>query len=354
MPHLEQTLKASMTETTLPESELLHRATTALHRGGMRQEDAEKTARVLVLADMFGVRTHGISRVAQYLARVRVGGIDARADVQVARMAPGLSMVDGRNGVGPLVGTHALEAAMQSAREVGIGAAFASGSNHFGPILPYSFMAAQQGFASIIASNATTTIAPWGGKDTRVGNNPMGIGMPNPGGDPILLDIALSVAARAKMRKLLQQGEPLPEGWAADADGKPTTDAKKGLEGFLLPMGGHKGYGLAVMVDLLAGLLSGAAYLTHVQAWDKNPEAAQNLGHVFILIDTTKLHSADWMRERMADFGAILRDTPAADPAQPVMAPGDREMALYARSKRDGVTVATADLDALQTSPGEA
>ncbi|WP_241749068.1 Ldh family oxidoreductase [Teichococcus aerophilus] len=354
MPHLEQTLKASMTETTLPESELLHRATTALHRGGMRQEDAEKTARVLVLADMFGVRTHGISRVAQYLARVRVGGIDARADVQVARMAPGLSMVDGRNGVGPLVGTHALEAAMQSAREVGIGAAFASGSNHFGPILPYSFMAAQQGFASIIASNATTTIAPWGGKDTRVGNNPMGIGMPNPGGDPILLDIALSVAARAKMRKLLQQGEPLPEGWAADADGKPTTDAKKGLEGFLLPMGGHKGYGLAVMVDLLAGLLSGAAYLTHVQAWDKNPEAAQNLGHVFILIDTTKLHSADWMRERMADFGAILRDTPAADPAQPVMAPGDREMALYARSKRDGVTVATADLDALQTSIGEA
>ena len=353
-PQPEQTLKASMTETTLPESELLHRATTALHRGGMRQEDAEKTARVLVLADMFGVRTHGISRVAQYLARVRVGGIDARADVQVARMAPGLSMVDGRNGVGPLVGTHALEAAMQSAREVGIGAAFASGSNHFGPILPYSFMAAQQGFASIIASNATTTIAPWGGKDTRVGNNPMGIGIPNPGGDPILLDIALSVAARAKMRKLLQQGEPLPEGWAADADGKPTTDAKKGLEGFLLPMGGHKGYGLAVMVDLLAGLLSGAAYLTHVQAWDKNPEVAQNLGHVFILIDTTKLHSADWMRERMADFGAILRDTPAADPAQPVMAPGDREMALYARSKRDGVTVATADLDALQTFLGEA
>lgn len=352
-PHPEQILKASMTETTIPESELLHRATSALHRGGMRQQDAEKTARVLVLADMFGVRTHGISRVAQYLERVRVGGIDARAEVQVARMAPGLSMVDGRNGVGPLVGMHALEAAMQSARDVGIGAAFASGSNHFGPILPYAYLAAQQGFASIIASNATTTIAPWGGKDTRVGNNPMGIGMPNPGGDPILLDIALSVAARAKMRKLLQQGEPLPEGWAADADGKPTTDARKGLEGFLLPMGGHKGYGLAVMVDLLAGLLSGAAYLTHVQAWDKNPEAAQNLGHVFILIDTTKLHSADWMRERMADFGAILRDTPAADPAQPVMAPGDREMALYARSRRDGVTVATADLDALQATIGQ-
>ncbi|TPG59834.1 Ldh family oxidoreductase [Roseomonas nepalensis] len=337
-----------MTETLIPEDRLLGLATRALARGGLREADAALAARVLVLADMFGVRTHGISRVPQYLDRVRLGGIDAAAEVQVARMAPGLSMVDGRNGVGPLVGMRALQAAMESAREVGIGAAFARGSNHFGPILPYAYLAAGEGFASVIASNATTTIAPWGGKDTRVGNNPLGIGMPNPGGDPIILDIALSVAARAKIRKLLQQGEPMPEGWAADADGKPTTDPRKGLEGFLLPVGGHKGYGLAVMVDLLAGLLSGAAYLTHVQAWDKNPGAAQNLGHVFILIDTTKLHAADWMRERLADFGAILRGTPAADPAQPVMAPGDREMAMLARARRDGVPVAAADLAAVE------
>ncbi|WP_458098061.1 Ldh family oxidoreductase [Roseomonas sp. WA12] len=341
-----------MTETIIPERDLLDFAARALTRGGMRAGEAALTAKVLVLADMFGVRTHGISRVAQYLDRVRVGGIDPQAEVQVARMAPGLSMVDGRNGIGPLVGMKALEAAMESAREVGIGAAFARGSNHFGPILPYAFLAAQEGFASIIASNATTTIAPWGGKDTRVGNNPMGIGMPNPGGDPIILDIALSVAARAKIRKLLQGGQPMPEGWAADVDGKPTTDPKKGLEGFLLPVGGHKGYGLAVMVDLLAGLLSGAAYLTHVQAWDKNPEAAQNLGHVFILIDTAKLHAADWMRERMADFGAILRSTPAADPAQPVMAPGDREMAMHARAMREGVSVATADMESVRALAG--
>jgi LDH2 family malate/lactate/ureidoglycolate dehydrogenase len=341
-----------MTEITIPEHELLDLAARALARGGMRPAEATLTAKVLVLADMFGVRTHGISRVAQYLGRVRVSGIDAQAEVQVARMAPGLSMVDGRNGIGPLIGMKALEAAMQSAREVGIGAAFARGSNHFGPILPYAYLAAQEGFASIIASNATTTIAPWGGKDTRVGNNPMGIGMPNPGGDPIILDIALSVAARAKIRKLLQQGQPMPEGWAADADGKPTTDPAKGLEGFLLPVGGHKGYGLAVMVDLLAGLLSGAAYLTHVQAWDKNPEAAQNLGHVFILIDTAKLHAADWMRERMADFGAILRSTPAADPAQPVMAPGDREIAMHAKASREGVSVAATDLEAVRALAG--
>lgn len=337
-----------MTETTIPEAELLALATRALAHGGMPEAEAAEAAKVLVLADMFGLRTHGISRVAQYLDRVKLGGINPRAAVQAVRVAPGLSMIDGQNGVGTLVGMRALQAAMESAREVGIGAAFARGSNHFGPVLPYAFLAAQEGFASFIASNATTTIAPWGGKDTRVGNNPMGIGMPNPGGDPIILDMALSVAARAKIRKLVEQGAPMPEGWATDAEGKPTTDPAKALKGFLLPVGGHKGYGLAVMVDLLAGLLSGAAYLTHVQAWDKNPGVAQNLGHVFILIDTSRLQAQDWLQERMADFGGILRSTPPADPAAPVMAPGDREMASYARSRRDGVVVASADLQAVQ------
>jgi LDH2 family malate/lactate/ureidoglycolate dehydrogenase len=307
---------------------------------------------VLVLADMFGLRTHGISRVAQYLGRVRVGGIDPRAAVQVARMAPGLAMVDGRNGIGPLVGMRALEAAREGARAAGIGAAFARGSNHFGPILPYAYLAAEDGFASIVASNATTTIAPWGGRDTRVGNNPMGIGVPQPGGDPIVLDIAMSVAARAKIRALLQKGEALPPGWAADRDGLPTTDPKAALDGFLLPVGGHKGYGLAVMVDLLAGLLSGAAYLTHVQAWDKNPEAAQNLGHVFILIDTAKLGPAAWLKERMEDFRRILTETPPTDPAAPVMAPGDREFASKTRALREGVLVAAADLEAVRALAG--
>lgn len=333
-----------MNDVTVPEQRLLELATAALVAGGMRDKDAALTARVLVLADMFGIRTHGISRVPQYLERVRLGGIDARADIAVNRVAPGLALVDGKNGVGPLVGMAGLQAALDGAKEAGIGAAFVRGSNHFGPIVPYAFIAAQQGCASIIASNATTTIAPWGGRDTRVGNNPLGIGVPNPGGDPIILDMAMSVAARAKIRNLMEKGEPMPAGWAADKDGKPTTDAREGLAGFLLPVGGHKGYGLAVMVDLLAGLLSGAAFLTNVQAWDKNPGLAQNLGHFFIAIDTTKLGSQSWLQERMAEFQSILHETPAADAAHPVMVPGEREMTTYAKSLRDGVSVAVADL----------
>lgn len=331
-------------EAVVAEERLLALATAALERGGMRAGEAALAARVLVLADLMGLRTHGISRVAQYLGRVTLGGIDPVADVQVARVAPALAMVDGRNGIGPLVGMRGLEAALDGAREAGIGAAFVRGSNHFGPIAPYALIAAGQGFATIIASNATTTIAPWGGRDTRLGNNPLGIGVPSPGGDPVILDMALSVAARAKIRELAARGEPLPEGWAADAAGQPTTDAAAALKGFLLPVGGHKGYGLAIMVDLLAGLLSGAAYLTHVRAWDKDPGVAQDLGHVFIAIDTARLGTTDWLRARMADFAAIVHDTPAADPARPVLLPGEREITLLHRQRREGVRVAAADL----------
>lgn len=341
-----------MSEATLPEDRLLALAAAALVLGGMRDAEAALAARVLVLADLFGLRTHGISRVAQYLDRVRLGGIDPRAEVQVARVAPALATVDGRNGIGPLVGMRGLEAALDGARQAGIGAAFVRGSNHFGPVMPYALIAAEAGFASVIASNATTTIAPWGGRDTRIGNNPLGIGVPNPGGDPVILDMALSVAARAKIREHAARGEAIPQGWATDAEGQPTTDAAAALKGFLLPVGGHKGYGLAVMVDLLAGLLSGAAYLTHVRAWDKDPGSAQNLGHVFIAIDAAKLGPAEALRARMADFAAILHATPPADPARPVLLPGEREMAALHRQRREGVRVAAADLRRLEELAG--
>lgn len=331
-------------ETLVPEQQLLALSVRALVAGGMREAEALLVAKVLVMADMFGLRTHGIIRIPQYLGRARIGGIDATAEVTTERVAPALAVIHGNNGIGPLIGMRALEAAMEGARAAGIGAAFARGSNHFGPIMPYCYLAAQKGFATFIASNASTTIAPWGGRDTRLGNNPLGMGMPNPGGDPIILDMALSVAARGKMRALAAEGKQMPPGWAVDKDGKPTIDPTAGLAGFLLPVGGHKGYGLAVMVDLFAGMLSGGGFLTHVRAWDKNPEAHQNLGQVFMAIDAGKLMPPAELTARMNDFRAILASTPAADPATPVMAPGDRELASYARAKRGGVRVASADL----------
>ncbi|MEV8398182.1 Ldh family oxidoreductase [Streptomyces niveus] len=334
--------------TVLPAAELHSLAVKALISAGVSLGDAEAISGILVQADLFGIHTHGIGRIPQYLQRGRLGGLDPAAQVRIERVAPALARVDGAGGIGPLVGARALEAAAEGARRTGIGAAFVRHSNHFGPVMPYLFQAAEQGFAAIIASNATTTIAPWGGREARVGNNPLGIGVPSPGGDPVMLDIAMSVVARAKIRRAAAAGDAIPDTWATDLDGNPTTDPDAALAGFLQPIGGHKGYGLSLMVDLFTGLLSGAAYLNHVSSWSVSPERPQNLGHTFLLIDTRPLMDTDALTSRMADFAGILHDTPPADPAAPVRLPGENELATHRRQSADGVEVASADIAALQ------
>ena len=315
---------------------------------GLPRHDAADVVRVLVMADLFGLSTHGLSRIESYGERLQLGGINAQAKITVQSPAPALRLIDGDNGVGPLVGMHALRAAMDAASQCGVGVAFARGSNHFGPISPYSLIAAEEGYASIIGSNATTTIAPWGGTDARLGNSPLGFGVPNPGGKPFLLDMAMSVVARAKIRNAFKRGEPIPDTWATDALGRPTTDPRTALDGFLLPIGGHKGYGLALLVDLFAGLLSNAAYLTHVQSWVDAPDAPQNLGHFFILIDTRRLGSTEWLAQRMQDFAALLHESPAVDPMRPVIVPGEIELDKMAKQRESGIVLDAAVVALLQ------
>ena len=321
----------------MKEAELNALAIRALVGAGLPHPDAVDTARILVMADMFGIHTHGLSRIESYGERLRNGAINRNARIKVERVAPSMAKVDGDDGVGPLVGLRALEAATELARETGVGIALARASNHFGPISPYNYLAAQGGYASLVCSNASVTIAPTGGREARFGNSPIGIGFPNPGSHPFMLDMAMSVVARAKIRSALKRGEKIPETWATDRDGKPTSDPKAALEGFLLPIGGHKGYGLALVVDLLAGLASGASYLTHVKSWIDEPGEPQDIGHFFLLFDTARLGSTEWLAQRMRDFCDILRSTPPADPEMPVRVPGDGEIATMERHRRDGV-----------------
>ncbi len=337
-----------MTLERVEKNRLTEIAVLALQTYGLNESDARSTAEILVLADMFGLHTHGVSRVKSYGERLAIDGVNSKARITVEKCAPAISKVDGDNGIGPLVGQTALKEAIVLAQQTGVGVVFARGSNHFGPISPYAFLAAQQGYASFICSNASTTIAPWGGSDARLGNSPLGFGIPNPGGDPFLLDMALSVVARAKIRQALDQGKSIPATWATDKEGRPTTDPKAALSGFLMAIGGHKGYGLALVVDMLAGLLSGASYLTHIKSWVDNPEAPQDLGHFFLLIDTARLGGADWLRGRMEDFRSILHDTPAADPGAPVIVPGDIELDKYRQAQIDGVEIETASMTHLQ------
>ncbi|PJM89159.1 Ldh family oxidoreductase [Achromobacter ruhlandii] len=337
----------------VPETELRELGARAFEGLGLPRQDAVDVVDILVLADLFGLSTHGLSRIESYGERLQVGGINRQARIRVDSPAPALRLAARDNGVGPLVGMHALRAAMQAASECGVGLAFARQSNHFGPISPYGLIAAEAGYASIIGSNATTTIAPWGGTDARVGNSPIGFAVPNPDGAHFLLDMAMSVVARAKIRNALKAGQAIPDTWATDAQGCPTTDPKQALDGFLLPIGGHKGYGLALMVDLFAGLLSNAAYLTHVKSWVDAPDEPQNLGHFFLLIDTRRLGSTQWLAERMNDFAAILHASPAADPARPVIQPGEIELAKLARQRAHGIEVAADVLALLRQHAGQ-
>ncbi|MFZ3322274.1 MAG: Ldh family oxidoreductase [Usitatibacter sp.] len=319
--------------------ELEKLTTGALVGLGVSRDDAANAARILVLGDLFGHRTHGVSRMESYGERLAIGGIRAKANIRVEAVSPGIAKVDGDNGVGPAVGMRSLEAAIGAARETGIGIALARNSNHFGACGPYCYIAAQQGFASIVGSNATPTIAPTGGRETKVGNNPLAIGVPRPGAHPVILDMAMSVVARAKLRDALKRGESIPDTWATDREGKPTTDPRAAIDGFLLPFGGYKGYGLALMVDLFAGVLTDASYLTRVNSWIDEPQLEQKIGHFFIVLDTARLGSPEWLSGRVADFAAIVHDTVPADPATPVRLPGESEMRHLGRQQRDGMDV---------------
>lgn len=323
----------------IAEDELTALAVKALSTFGVPEDQAQDCATILVLADLMGISTHGVARVASYGERLTMGGINAAAAICVDHPAPAMTRIDGDNGLGPAIGMRALRESTRAATETGIAVTFCRNSNHFGPIAPYALLAVHEGFASLVASNATTTIAPTGGRDARLGNNPMGFGFPNPDGDPILLDMAMSVVARAKIRNAAKAGEAIPDTWAMDREGQPTTDPNAALQGFLAPIGGYKGYGLSLAVDLLTGLLSGASYLTHVSSWVDSPEAPQDLGHTFVLIDAKRLGSADWLSGRMNDFASIIHDTPRADEAVPILLPGERELQRMSKQHAEGLTI---------------
>ncbi len=332
-------MSAAADQVTLTEAELRDLGTRSFQGLGLTLKDAQDACAILLLADLFGLSTHGFSRMESYGERLQIKGIQARPNIRVEQVAAAMVKVDGDNAVGPLVGMRALEAATVVARKCGVGVALARGSNHFGPVSPYSYIAAQAGFASIIGSNSSTSITPWGGTDARLGNSPVGFAVPNPGGAHFMLDMAISVAARAKIRNALKRGQSIPDTWATDKHGRATTDPAQALDGFLLPIGGHKGYGLALLVDLFAGVLSGAAYLTHVTSWIDEPELPQNLGHFFILLDTSVLGSTQWLAERMCDFAAILHGSPPADSSKPVLVPGEIEFAKMAHQRQHGIKI---------------
>ncbi len=325
----------------------------ALERAGLSSEHAVITSQVLVQGDMMGIPTHGVIRLTPYTERLKHGGVDPNAIPSIDQRAPSLCVVEGQNALGPVVANVALYQAMDMAKETGIAYVGCRSSNHLGAMVPYALQACDAGFVMLAGTSASTTMPPWGGAEARIGNNPICFAAPCPKTPHLILDMAMSVAARGKIRGAQAAGQEIPQGWAVDKAGKATTDPTEALEGFLVAVGGHKGSGLSMAVDILSGVLSGAKFLTGITSWVGNNDTAQELGHFFILIDPARLIGKENYQTAMREFSEIIHTTPAADPAMPVILPGEREQARIVDALANGIELNKKVLEDVQRLAGE-
>ena len=309
----------------------------AFERVGVPSDDADAAADILVVGDLMGISTHGTRRVIIYCQRILDGAIVADPDISVDERSPCLALIDGGNGMGPVIGSRGVATAIRLAKESGMAYVGCRNSHHFGPVAPYTARACDAGMVSLMGTNTQPIMAPWRGAAVVHGNNPIGVGAPRRDGPPFILDMAQSVVAYSKLRHAYEAGEEIPEGWAADADGRVTTDPLKGMKGWVLPIGGHKGYGLALAVDMLSGVLSGGHAATAVNELFRRDATPQGVAHFFIVLDPARLLGEDAYFEQMETFCRAIKGTPAADPALPVLIPGEPEAESMAETLAMGI-----------------
>ena len=232
--------------------------TRALQAGGLPPEDAATVGGLMAEADLQGSDGHGVIRLAPYLKRLRAGGLNTRPDIRIVSERPAMALLDGDNGMGHLVMSKAARIAIDKARACGIGWVGARHSNHAGPASLYLREPLREGMVALyFAVGNANHLPPWGGMDMLLSTNPVAVGIPAGSEPPVVLDMATTVAAYGKVKAKAKRGEMMPEGWMIDRQGRPLLDPTRADEGFLLPIGGHKGYGLALVVGLLAGTLNG-------------------------------------------------------------------------------------------------
>ena len=254
-----------------------------LRSSGVPEPDARTVAECLVLADLRGVDSRVLIRLIPYTRRIQAGVVKAQPQIEVTKPFPAIASVDGDNGLGPVVGLRAMQAAIEIAEVNGIGFAGVRGSNHFGVGAFYVDKAVRAGMLGCAISNAPPNMAPFGGRERFLGTNPFAVGIPVPTAAPMIFDASSSVAARGKIIAAAAKGQPIPSGWAIDPEGVPTTDAKLALLGAVLPFGAAKGSAISFIIDILSGTLTGAAFGRHLNTL-KNLNVQQNVGHVCVAL----------------------------------------------------------------------
>ena len=343
-------------ETTIAADALRGFVAAALGSKGVPEQDAGKVAALMVEADVYGYGTHGVFRLRQYLARLDGGGCNPTPSITVARETAATALVDGDNGLGHLAMSAARDLAIDKARASGIGWVGVRRGNHAGPLALYVRPQAENGMLGMAAAvGSANHVPPYGGTDLLIGTNPIAFSAPAVGADPFVFDMATTVAAMGKIKTLLQQGQPMPEGWMVGPDGKPLTDPARKSEGFLLPIGGPKGFGLSVAIGLMAGVLNGAAFGSDVVDFTKDTISPTNTGQFVMALDPEAFGIGEGFAEQAARVFEEMRASSPLPGHDPVRLPGDGKTAVADARRRDGIVLNPAlrkDLNELSADCG--
>ncbi len=305
---------------------------------GMTGENARTCADAVVLTNLWGIDSHGIVRLPIYARRLRDDVINGNPDVRVLADSGALRILDGDEGMGFLVGHEAMRHAMEMAGTRGIGVTSVRNSNHFGAASLYAWQAVKEGFMALVMSNVRPNLVAPGGTKAVTGNNPIAFGAPTRLGFPFLLDISMSMVAGGKLILAQSREETIPFGWATDSDGRPTDDPGKALEGFLLPIGGHKGFGLSLVVDLLCGVISGGTFQHEILSMYTSPDSSSGTSHMMLALDPGVLLGESAYLDRMDAFHRTIKSSPVR--AESCMyLPGEIEHATMLRRESEGIPV---------------
>lgn len=307
-----------------------------LKEAGVPRKDAKIISDSLIQANLEGIDSHGISRLPVYVRRMMEGRIHSRPCIRIKEHGSVLS-VDGDNGLGHVVSYRSVEAAISVAKKRGMAGVFICRSNHNGTGAFYCQQAMKENMVLIAMTNTPPGIAPTGGREPCLGTNPVAFGFPVKEGPPLLIDLATSMVARGKVILAAREKKPIPRGWAVDEKGLDTTDARTALKGSMLPMGGAKGYALASAIEVLCGVLSGAAFGTGVGSIYEEDEKPADIGHHFILYYLPHIISLEEYYKRMDAFLRMLKGTPPAEKSDGVYYPGERRYQRYLERKKNGI-----------------
>ena len=332
--------------TTLSPERLLAFATAAYARVGMPADDARLAADTLVQADLWGHQSHGLMRLPWYVARLRAGTAKPVAAPEQIVDVGAVGVIDGHDGMGQVVTAHATRDVIRRAKAHGIGAVAVRNSNHFGTAMYYTLMAPPAGCIMFLSTNASPAMAPWGGRQKSVGNNPWSWSAPAGRHAPLVLDIANTAVARGKIYLARQRNETIPAGWAVDARGVPTTDPEAALAGIIQPMAGHKGYAISVVMDMLSGILTGSGWGPGVFG-PYQAEQRSGAGHLLIALNVEVFQPLGAFNARMEEMIAGLKGAPLADGTAEIFYPGEIEARNDVRNRRDGLALPADTLEDL-------